>query len=82
MSGCARWSPWTNSWPGSDESQAVHALIAYLHSLRGVSGSFYICRGRGHVTGAAVASECLLVVTSRAVLLRYDFSMGSNPGAE
>ena len=28
-----------------------------------------------------MASECLLVVTSRAVLLRYDFSMGSNPGA-
>ena len=37
-------------------------------------------RGRGRVTGAAVASECLLVVTSRAVLLRFDFSVGMTPG--
>ena len=38
------------------------------------------CRGRGRVTGAAVASESLLVVTSRAVLLRFDFSVGMTPG--
>ena len=37
-------------------------------------------RGRGRVTGAAVASESLLVVTSRAVLLRFDFSVGMTPG--
>ena len=39
-------------------------------------------RGRGRVTGAAVASESLLVITSRAVLLRFDFSVGMTPGKE
>lgn len=38
-------------------------------------------RGKGRATSVAVGSECLLVVTSRAVLLRYDFTVGSQPGA-
>jgi hypothetical protein len=37
-------------------------------------------RTRGRVTAVAVGSECLLVVTSRAFLLRYDFAVGSQPG--
>ncbi len=41
----------------------------------------WLChRGRGNVTAVAAGSECILVATSRAVLLRYDLSIGLLPG--
>lgn len=39
-------------------------------------------RGRGQVTAVAAAADCVLVVTARAFLLRYDFSQGNTPGAQ
>jgi hypothetical protein len=38
------------------------------------------CRGRGQAVAVAAGSDCVTVVTSRAYLLRYVFSQGSNPG--
>ena len=39
-------------------------------------------RGRGQVTAVAAAADCVVVVTARAFLLRYDFSQGNTPGAQ
>ncbi|KAK9814445.1 hypothetical protein WJX72_006013 [[Myrmecia] bisecta] len=41
-----------------------------------------IARGRGQVTAVAAASDSIVVGTSRAFLIRYDFSQGSAPVAE
>ena len=56
----------------------THRLLVFNTSL---SHSLVVRRGKGRATSVAVGSECLLVVTSRAVLLRYDFTVGSQPGA-
>eukprot|EP00884_Botryococcus_braunii_P001644 jgi/Botrbrau1/11480/Bobra.0360s0007.1 len=39
----------------------------------------HLARGRGAVTAMAVASDIIVVVTSRAWLLRYDLSQGTAP---
>lgn len=44
------------------------------------SEDFAVHRGRGRVGAIAAASECLLIATSRAALLRYDLSAGQMPG--
>jgi hypothetical protein len=38
------------------------------------------CRGRGQAVAVAAGSDCVTVVTSRAYLLRYVYTQGSNPG--
>ncbi|BDA49156.1 Vacuolar protein sorting-associated protein 18 homolog [Coccomyxa sp. Obi] len=42
----------------------------------------HLTRGRGHVTAVAAGTECILVATSRAVLLRYHLSVGLLPVSE
>ena len=40
------------------------------------------CRGRGQVAAVVAANDCVVVATSRAYLLRYDFSEGQAPGMQ
>ena len=38
------------------------------------------CRGKGQTLAVAAAEGSVTVVTSRAYLMRYDLTQGSNPG--
>ncbi|KAK9832068.1 hypothetical protein WJX81_003754 [Elliptochloris bilobata] len=42
----------------------------------------HVSRGRGQVTSAAAAADCVVISTARAFLLRYDFSQGNTPVLE
>ncbi|KAK9789373.1 hypothetical protein WJX73_010275 [Symbiochloris irregularis] len=70
--------------PGTEESTHVltpgTSLQQDLFSVETVER--HIARGRGHVTAVAAASDVVVVVTSRAYLIRYDLSQGLAPVAE
>ena len=84
---CVAWLPYISSFIAElTTACASQSACASRCSWASEPCQVLICsarcgfRGRGQVTAVATAMDVVIVVTSRAFLLRYDLSQGMTPG--